>query len=339
MTFINVEPYVLEDVDGQLQPVLDANQQLQAAPATDGRASCRSRSSSWSTARRRPRLVRGLHREASWRRRWPRSAEAGPALLGVLEADATRSPSCSGTRRGSASHAMCSPRWAGGNSAPFSSVTDAEYEVRPSGVRSVKPRTSVRPSESIELDHDGRPPPAECPGRGRSPPNTAAEPATATTITASATTKSRNVPRSMRVGPSARGRAGARAPRCVERGPGRALRARARTRLERRQVELPERTERVGTAGPRRRQRRRGRRCGRRGRRTRRSRRPSSSTAGIIASSDPPVVRMSSTSSTRSPGSIRNPRRNSRWVRRRRRGPPPRRSTEHRAGGPSRTRG
>jgi hypothetical protein len=35
VTFINVEPYVLEYTDGQLQPVLDANQQLQAAPATD----------------------------------------------------------------------------------------------------------------------------------------------------------------------------------------------------------------------------------------------------------------------------------------------------------------
>jgi hypothetical protein len=35
VTFINVEPYVLEYTDGQLQPVLDANEQLQAAPATD----------------------------------------------------------------------------------------------------------------------------------------------------------------------------------------------------------------------------------------------------------------------------------------------------------------
>jgi len=34
VTFINVEPYVLEPTDGQLQPVLDANGQLQAAPAT-----------------------------------------------------------------------------------------------------------------------------------------------------------------------------------------------------------------------------------------------------------------------------------------------------------------
>jgi hypothetical protein len=34
VTFINVEPYLLEDVDGQLQPKLDANGSLQAAPAT-----------------------------------------------------------------------------------------------------------------------------------------------------------------------------------------------------------------------------------------------------------------------------------------------------------------
>jgi len=34
VTFINVEPYLLEDVDGQLQPKLDAKGNLQAAPAT-----------------------------------------------------------------------------------------------------------------------------------------------------------------------------------------------------------------------------------------------------------------------------------------------------------------
>ena len=39
---------------------------------------------------------------------------------------------------------------------------------------------------------------------------------------------------------------------------------------------------------------------------------PIASTAGSIASSEPPVVRMSSTRRTRSPGSIRKPRRNSR---------------------------
>jgi hypothetical protein len=34
ITFINVEPYLLEDVDGQLQPKLDASGNLQAAAAT-----------------------------------------------------------------------------------------------------------------------------------------------------------------------------------------------------------------------------------------------------------------------------------------------------------------
>ena len=34
ITFINVEPYLLEEVDGQLQPKLDAKGNLQAAPAT-----------------------------------------------------------------------------------------------------------------------------------------------------------------------------------------------------------------------------------------------------------------------------------------------------------------
>jgi hypothetical protein len=35
VTFINVEPYKLQDVEGQLQPVLDANNQLQATDTTD----------------------------------------------------------------------------------------------------------------------------------------------------------------------------------------------------------------------------------------------------------------------------------------------------------------
>ncbi len=35
LTFINVEPYKLADDQGQLQPVLDANNQLQTVPATD----------------------------------------------------------------------------------------------------------------------------------------------------------------------------------------------------------------------------------------------------------------------------------------------------------------
>ena len=35
ITFINVEPYKLSDDQGQLQPVLDANNNLQTVPASD----------------------------------------------------------------------------------------------------------------------------------------------------------------------------------------------------------------------------------------------------------------------------------------------------------------
>jgi hypothetical protein len=35
VTFINAEPYQLKDVDGSLQPVLDAQNQLQATEITD----------------------------------------------------------------------------------------------------------------------------------------------------------------------------------------------------------------------------------------------------------------------------------------------------------------
>ena len=51
VTFINVEPYQLQDVDGQLQPVLDANNQLQATPTSRTSGACSpSRGSSRSIA-------------------------------------------------------------------------------------------------------------------------------------------------------------------------------------------------------------------------------------------------------------------------------------------------
>ena len=73
----------------------------------------------------------------------------------------------------------------------------ANSSSRPSGVRSVNPRTFVSPSESIELTIPTACSPCGAAGSRAVPPNTAAATATATTITASATTKSRNVPRSM----------------------------------------------------------------------------------------------------------------------------------------------
>ena len=60
VTFINVEPYKLKVVDGALQPVLDANGQLQATDVTDEWGLL---SEPWIFAvdreRRRPGLVRG----------------------------------------------------------------------------------------------------------------------------------------------------------------------------------------------------------------------------------------------------------------------------------------
>ena len=58
VTFINVEPYLLEDVDGQLQPVLDAKGNLQPGRRRRPPTACcpsRSCSSSAATARSRRR--------------------------------------------------------------------------------------------------------------------------------------------------------------------------------------------------------------------------------------------------------------------------------------------
>jgi hypothetical protein len=58
VTFINVEPYELHDVDGQLQPVLDANNQLIATDVTDQWGL---RSEPWIFAVDRDGIVRGSY--------------------------------------------------------------------------------------------------------------------------------------------------------------------------------------------------------------------------------------------------------------------------------------
>ena len=88
----------------------------------------------------------------------------------------------------------------------------------------------------------------------------------------------------------------------------------AGTSLVGRQVEDPQRGERVDPARCWARSGCSSRRSGRRARGSRRSRRPAPRPPGIIARSEPPVVRMSSTRTTRSPGAIVKPRRNSRRV-------------------------
>ena len=92
-------------------------------------------------------------------------------------------------------------------------------------------------------------------------------------------------------GPAAAGLDGRLAGGAARARPGPARTSAARAATARKRVAPPVDGESAWT----------GRRTGRRAPRTRRSRRPAASTAGIIASSEPPVVRMSSTRSTRSP--------------------------------------
>ena len=66
VTFINVEPYQLELVDGQLQPVLDANSQLQATATTDEWGLL---SEPWIFAVDRDGIVRGSYELTITRRR------------------------------------------------------------------------------------------------------------------------------------------------------------------------------------------------------------------------------------------------------------------------------
>ena len=90
VTFINVEPYQLKVVDGALQPVLDANDQLQATDITNEWGLL---SEPWIFAvdreRRRPGLVRGDDHARRSSRRSCRSSRpaADPTLGRVLEPD------------------------------------------------------------------------------------------------------------------------------------------------------------------------------------------------------------------------------------------------------------
>ena len=77
MTFINVEPYQLEDVDGQLQPVLDANGELQATTTTNEWGLL---TEPWIFVVDRDGIVRGSY-EVAIRRELPSSTRS---LAGIL---------------------------------------------------------------------------------------------------------------------------------------------------------------------------------------------------------------------------------------------------------------
>ena len=150
VTFINVEPYQLEDVDGQLQPVLDAQGNLQV---TDDDERVGPDLGAVDLRGRRDGIVRGVVRASSrraaemrpGRSRRSRSAarsrppDGSPAAArrraGTRRGPATRSP---GARRGGPAGTRRRSR---GRPSP-------NVGCWPSVVRSVKPRTSVSPAES-----------------------------------------------------------------------------------------------------------------------------------------------------------------------------------------------
>ena len=325
VTFINVEPYQLQDVDGQLQPVLDANGQLQATdvtervgPATPSRGS--SRSTGTGVVRGSYELI-AITTDGARRRSCRSSPPAADPIVTARPRAGPRRRSPSSVRYHTRTGAP-SPGARRGDRAGTRRRSRGRRARRsataPSVVRRSKPghRSAAASTDDDDpLRDPGRPRAARDRLDGRPPSMNAAAPSPTMTTTRAT---DEGVPGSRIHGQSApdspRGRSGPGAPRRVQRRPVRAARARLGAGFVRRQVELPERAQRVdvrpvvgevsvvrpplrststthSTISP-----------------------PIASTAGSIASSDPPVVRMSSTSRTRSPGSMRKPRRNSRWV-------------------------
>ena len=274
-------------------------------------------------------VVPGRRAQCHGRAAGPRRGRpgSGPAAVGVprddrrsavLEAvDDGRPPSSRKNTRTGVALAMCSARWPGGNSAPFSRIADLEVDLA-AVVRAEPERGDLREALGVDVESGGRSTgDVDGPEAGR--------------CAAEASASCRRAAARQRERPGRGARAGRasrdprrtlrsttrREPRAAAPGLDRGLaggapRARRGAGLVRRQLQAPQRAQRVDPARSWARSASRGRPTGRPARRTRRSRRPAASTAGIIASSEPPVVRMSSTSSTRSPGRISKPRRNSR---------------------------
>ena len=167
VTFINVEPYQLQLVDGQLQPVLTGDAaDLTPAAATDA---WRLLSEPWVFVVDRDGIVTVVadadlqRRGARGGRRRGRVARVGG---GSTYASVTAQPPASSSRtakrsspsiryqtRTGAAVAWCSARWPGGNSVAFSSSPRRNASVSPPATRSVKPRTSVRPGAVDRDDH------------------------------------------------------------------------------------------------------------------------------------------------------------------------------------------
>ena len=318
VTFINVEPYQLKLVDGQLQPVLTPTASSSAVP-TPRRVRPPDRAVGLRRRRRRDgqRVVRAGLRARGDRGRGPGAGVTlGPsaALRRVLDPDGDELAALVAERRPGSGEADACARRGGraGTRRRSPGRRSGTSTVRPSAVRIVKPWTSVRLGRLDGDDDAGLDLPAGAAEDRRGADRDRDQPRTAATRT---TSRPRPVRPAHRLEAETLTRPGPAAPRRVERRAVGAARAGLGARLVGRQVELPERAERVDPAG----------RWARsasfvppplRSTRTTHSTisPPIASTAGSIARSEPPVVRMSSTRRTRSPGSIRKPRRNSRRV-------------------------
>ena len=193
VTFINVEPYKLHDVDGQLQPVLDANNNLQATDVTNQWGLL---TEPWIFAVDRAGIVRGSYEVTA------SDAEIKAVLAQITGRRLTlrahpRAGSRAGrhrsfdTRPGPAARSPGAPRGDPARTAPRSrgragrSVSDS-----PVPVRKVNPETLSRPAEStptITPTIDSAPDGSAVPPEPFAPRRTAA-PTPSTTIATSAAT-------------------------------------------------------------------------------------------------------------------------------------------------------
>ena len=255
VTFINVEPYQLQLVDGQLQPVLDANGELQATTTTN----------EWGLVERavdlrgrrrgrRPRLLRADHRSEAELETAHRGDHARPEpRQRVLEPDGAVS---SDPRSRYQTRMRRPDRLVLGEVAGRETDAVLQPDARspgsgPSSARSVKPLT---PSDPADRPRRTTPLTVFAPAAGLGwtdpPPSMGAAPPVTARTTTSTTAK--------RLRPSIHRRSGCRRPCSPEHVAGdavRAARAGGRSRLVGRQVELPERAQRIDAPGRRRGQR------------------------------------------------------------------------------------
>ena len=195
VTFINVEPYKLEVVDGALQPVLDAQNQLIATDVSN-EGPC---SEPWIFAVDRNGIVRGSYESAHHRRRAGRDPAGhhrrrlARVAAGVLEPDGDHaSPSRRYQTRIGTSRRLVLDEMAGREFDAILENADREAECGLVVVRSVEPGDPVDPGRGDDDPADAvAPPPGRRDSAGELPPrSTRGSAVTPTTATRRARTAS-----------------------------------------------------------------------------------------------------------------------------------------------------